>query len=295
MESDMSRRIPWLAAIMSLVLPGYGQLYNGQVNRAIWFFLTFAGFLLPGAILAVYLPTRLMLPVFLGCHVIGFITWIYSVVDAYIQAKKLAGYIPKPWQSTGVYALILVMFCFVVLPLVINYVRQHQVQSFFIPTNSMNPTLQKGDFIFTDMRYNCPGCSNRVQRGDVVIFVFPNDRTQYYVKRIIGLPGDTVDINNGRVSVNSERLLPKPFQEPTVEESAGKRWNITDTAIEGENLTVEVGHGEVFVMGDNRGFSNDSRKFGTVPLVDVVGKVRQIWFSKNDEGSQWSRIGTVLQ
>ena len=291
----MSRRIPWLAALMSLVLPGFGQLYNGQVNRAIWVFLTFAGFLLPGAILAVYLPSSLMLPVFLIGHAIGFITWIFAIVDAYVQARRQREYVPKVWQSTGVYALILVMFCFVVLPLVINYVRQHQVQSFFIPTNSMNPTLQKGDFIFTDMRYNCPNCSNSVQRGDVVIFVYPNDRTKYFVKRIIGLPGDTVDIKNGHVSINSERLLLKPFQDQTIEQSADKRWSITDTAIAGENLTVEVGNGEVFVLGDNRGFSNDSRKFGTVPLVDVVGKVRQIWYSKNDEGSQWSRVGTVLQ
>lgn len=291
----MSRRIPWLAAIMSLVLPGYGQLYNGQVNRAIWFFLVFAGFMLPGAILAVYLPTALMMPVFLACHLVGFLAWIYSIVDAFLVARKQKTFTLKSWQTKGLYALVLVMFCFVVLPLVINYIRQHQVQSFFIPSNSMNPTLQQGDFIFTDMRYNCPNCARSVKRGDVVIFVFPNDRTRYYVKRIVGLPGDTIDIKKGDVYVNSERLLSQPYADPTAEEINDKRWNITDTAIETENVTFQIDDGQVFVLGDNRGHSNDSRKFGTVPLVDVVGKVRQVWFSKNEDGIQWERVGKVLQ
>ena len=251
----MSRRIPWIAAIMSAVLPGFGQLYNGQINRGIWFFLTFATLVGPMATLAIlYLPSQLMLPLSAIFWMIGICAWVLSIFDAFIQARKQQNYTVKSWQTMGLYTLILVLFSTVLLPLMVVYIRQHQVQPFYIPSNSMNPTLQQGDTIFADMRYNCPFCQVHVTKGDVVIFVYPNNRTQYYIKRIVGMPGDVI-------------------------EETGE--------------TVPNGH--VYVMGDNRDRSNDSRVFGAVPLIDVVGKAQQIWFSKSSEGIEWDRIGKFIE
>jgi len=72
----------------------------------------------------------------------------------------------------------------------------------------------------------------------------------------------------------------------------GRAWTVTDGAIDDFSVTVEPGY--VFVLGDNRANSNDSRVFGQVPLADVVGRARQVWFSKNDEGVRWSRLGMSL-
>ena len=294
----MSRRIPWVAALMSVVLPGFGQIYNGQVNRGIWFFLVFVALLLPVTALTVlYFPPVVMMPVLLMCTVVGLLAWFYSVVDAFGEARRQQEFIPKAWQTPGFYALVLVMFCFVVLPLVFSYVRQNQVQAFAIPSASMTPTLQPGDFIFADMRYNSPNClvCIPVVRGDIVLFVYPNNRTQYYIKRVIGLPGDSIDISNGQVSLNGSPLLVSEGDNATVEEYEGKQWSISDNAKKSEAMSLVVAQGHVFVMGDNRGKSNDSRFFGSVPLADVVGKARQIWFSKNDDAIQWDRVGQVIE
>lgn len=294
----MSRRIPWVAAVMSIVLPGFGQIYNAQVNRGIWFFLVFIALTIPVTALSVlYLPAAAMFPVLLACTVVGMLAWFFSVVDAFVVARRLREFTPKIWQTTGFYALILVMFCFVVLPIVVSYVRQNQVQPFSIVSGSMNPTLERGDLIFADMRYNCPNCLAKIaiERGDVAVFVFPNDRTRLYVKRIIGLPGDKLEINGGQVTVNGTRLTPSPYNDLTVEEDNGRRWHIADNDESSDVMSLVVEPGHVFVLGDNRGKSNDSRVFGSVPMADVVGKVRQIWFSRNDEGIQWDRVGKVLE
>lgn len=294
----MSPRIPWVAAVMSIVLPGLGQIYNAQVNRGIWFFLVFITLLLPvTAVTILYLPSAAMLPVLLVCTLIGLLAWLFSVVDAFVVARRQQQFTPMAWQTTGFYTLVLVMFCFVVLPLVFSYVRQNQVQPFSIPSGSMSPTLQRGDMIFADMRYNCPNCmvGIAVARGDVAVFVYPNNRTQYFVKRIIGLPGDNIDIKDGEVFVNGTPLALAPDTDATLEEYMGRRWRITDNADKSEGMSLVVEQGHVFVLGDNRGKSNDSRVFGSVPMADVVGKARQIWFSKNDDGIQWNRIGQVFE
>jgi len=79
-------------------------------------------------------------------------------------------------------------------------------------------------------------------------------------------------------------------QAPT-ETLDGNQWSIKEPMKNQDDLDLVVEPGHAFVMGDNRNASCDSRNFGSVPLVDVVGKARQIWFSKSDDGWQWSRIG----
>ena len=117
-----------------------------------------------------------------------------------------------------------------------------------------------------------------MRRGDVAIFVYPNDRTLHYVKRIVALPGDTVAIGDGELRVNGA----------AVEDDVGADGSL-------EMVERQVAPGHVFVLGDNRAASRDSRVFGDVPLSDVVGRPRQIWFSFGDGGVRWGRIGRVVQ
>lgn len=294
----MQPRLPWVAGLMSLALPGWGQLYNGQVNRAIWCFLAFSLLLLPGtALLALAVPPSLMLAALLLGLVAALGLWIFCAADAYRAAQRAPAQGLEPWQTSGLYTLVFICCALLVLPALTLAMRAHLVQPFAIPSASMAPSLLPGDWVFADMHYNCPGCK-AVQRGDVAIFTYPNDRTLYYVKRVVALPGDRVQILNHQLLVNGLGLA-KPGSEPgqagevpALEAWGGKTWQVQgQQALQDSALAQTVPPGHVFLLGDNRAASTDSRQFGAVPLADVVGRVRQIWFSRGDGSVRWQRIG----
>jgi signal peptidase I len=196
--------------------------------------------------------------------------------------------------------LVLILCNVLALPLMMGYVRAHQVESFRLPSTSMEPSVLKGDFIFADKRYNCPGCKHAVKRGDIAIFTYPNDRTLYYIKRVIGLPGDRVQVRGNEIWVNGKSLKVRQDAIPNglqVTESAGDgQWQVIWAAANenAHETNVTVPPGQVFVLGDNRSATTDSRIFGTVPLQDVIGKARQVWLSYNAAGVRWGRLGKVL-
>lgn len=291
------RRNPWLAGLMSAMLPGLGQLYVGQADRALWLVLVFALASLPGMTLAaIHLPARAMLPALVTSLLVALGTWLYAIVDAVREARRCRDFRPRPWQTAGLYVAVFIVGSLILLPSLATHVRQHHVQAFRIPSDSMSPTLLRGDYLFADMRYNCPTCRSRVERGDAVVFVYPNDRTVYHVKRVIGLPGDRIVIDGPAVSVNGRPLTSdEPGSAAPREEIDGRSWHVAPAPDATITRAVTVPPGEVFVLGDNRAHSLDSREYGTVPLADVVGKARQLWFSRGAEGVRWNRIGRTLE
>ncbi|MBK9441359.1 MAG: signal peptidase I [Comamonadaceae bacterium] len=314
----MTPRRPIIAALASLVLPGFGQLYNGDINRAIWLFLTFALLCIPGvALVALYLPDQWMLPTLLLGLVATLGLWAYAVGDAWRTARRQMAGLAKPWQLSGVYALVFVLCDLLALPLLTLYVRQHQVEPYRIPSNSMAPSVRAGDMIWADKRYNCPGCKSGVHRGDIAIFAYPNDRSVSYIKRVIGLPGDQIVLKNAQVWVNGQALHSagtKPVNGVITEALDGRQWQVQwsesqsgatpavvlpplnrATSTPAQSMQLTVPDGQVFVLGDNRNSSVDSRSFGTVPLQDILGRARQVWFSSDAQGVNWSRLGLVLQ
>lgn len=132
---------------------------------------------------------------------------------------------------------------------------------------SMQPTLYAGDFVFVNrLAYKLGSPS----RGDIVVFKNPIDPTQVpYIKRVIGLPGDHVHIVDKKVYVNDIELV-EPYL--TVETQKGGDWNVPEDSL--------------FVMGDNRNNSSDSREWGWVPLKDVIGKAEVIYWPPDD----WSLL-----
>lgn len=294
-------RKPWLAALMSLMLPGFGQLYNGQFNRGTWFFIIFVLFALPIVTLAaLYVPASWMMKVLLLGVAGGILVWLASIIDAYRCAKKQQNYLCRPWQKGSTYLSVYVLCSFIGLPTASEFVRHKQVQSFKAVSGSMKPTLLGGDYFFADMRYNCANCAKEVVRGDMAVFIYPNNRNRIYVKRIVALPGDEVIYNgadklvvNGAALSNPASVIDTEQLDVDDDKAALENSNAVSSDSIGDTVLI-VPPREVFVMGDNWARSSDSRNFGTVPLSDIKGLVRQIWFSKGEEGVRWDRIGLNL-
>jgi signal peptidase I len=123
---------------------------------------------------------------------------------------------------------------------------------------SMQPTLVEGDVILVNkLAYKL----GEMHTGDVVIFHNPNDLSEDYIKRLIGTPGDQVDVHNGAVYVNNIQLIEPYLAEPPAYDGS---WQVPDDAI--------------FVLGDNRNQSSDSHSWGFVPLEDVVGKALVVYW-----------------
>jgi signal peptidase I len=314
----MKPRRPLVAALASLVLPGFGQFYNGDLNRAIWLFLIFALLCIPGmAFIALYLPSAWMLPMLLLGLIAALGVWAYAVGDAWRTARRNPGIAARPWQTSGAYALVFVVCGLLALPLLTLHVRQHLVEPFSIPSGSMEPSVRRGDKIWADKRYNCPGCREGVHRGDIAIFAYPNDRSVQYIKRVIGLPGDQIQLKDRQLWVNGVALQRSATADAagTITEGIGERewqvqWVEPPAAVKpatatpplnraqtapAKELQLTVPDGQVFVIGDNRLLSTDSRNFGTVPMQDILGRARQVWYSSDARGVRWARLGQVLK
>lgn len=171
----------------------------------------------------------------------------------------------------------------IVLALVVFLLIQTSVQNFRVEGSSMQPTLESGQYLLVNklvyLRIDTERLSRIIpfwkvdysnedfavhppERGEVVVFRFPKDPTRDFVKRVIGVPGDRVEIHNGTVFVNGQAL-----KEPYL------------TSHDHSNMNqVFLGEGQYFVLGDNRAGSNDSRNWGTVPTENFLGKVWIIYW-----------------
>jgi signal peptidase I len=141
----------------------------------------------------------------------------------------------------------------------------------------MTYTLMPGDYFMSNPR---KFAGQDPSRGDLIVFLFPRDPSLKYVKRVIGLPGETIVIKGGEVLVNGVRL-----QEPYVSID-----NNREPQVPGGKFAVPDGH--FFVLGDNRDNSSDSRHWGYVPRSNLYGNIEYIWFSLDSVyGIRTERIG----
>lgn len=144
------------------------------------------------------------------------------------------------------------------------------LRPFQVNGSSMFPTFVNGEFVFTNLLSQRLG---QLHRGDVIVFKSPPDPTKDYIKRIIGLPGDTVKIQGGSVYVNGKKLNESAYLSPSVKTQA------RGFAHEGDE--VPVSPKTYFVMGDNRVYSSDSRDWGLVPFDKVVGESAFVYWPVN--------------
>jgi len=286
-DSSLAPRRPWLAVVMSLCAFGLGQFYNGQWHRGLWVALILLFLMGPAvAIAALALPPAAVAPMIAIVTGLFILVWLVSHVMAYRTARRLTMHRLFGWQKIGVYVVLFLVINALLIPISAHYIRSHWVQPFRIPSGSMQPTLLPGDYVLADMRYNCALCSQAVKPGDMVVFRYPNNPSLTYLKRVVGMPGDTVSFENYEVLLNGEPV-PWIAEQPNGDDPAGM-----DTS-EFLSNPIVVPSGEVFVLGDNRTSSRDSRVFGTVKITEILGRIRQIYFSRGEEGLRWSRVGRV--
>lgn len=158
-------------------------------------------------------------------------------------------YIPFIWE---------VLKIFIIASVIVLPIRYFLFQPFIVKGDSMAPNFQSGDYLIVDelsYRFSDP------QRGEVIVFKYPKDTTQRFIKRVIGLPGETVDIKNGSITIFKDG---KSFV-------LDEKYLPSDLKTYGDVNTV-LGSNEFFVLGDNREFSYDSRRWGSVPREDIIGK-----------------------
>jgi len=190
---------------------------------------------------------------------------------------------------------------FVIALLVALFVRTFVVQAFKIPSGSMEPTLLVGDHILVNKfiyGIRIPIIGKRLftlkkpHRGDVIVFLYPRDRSKDFIKRVIGLGGEKVEIRGHKIYIN-DRLL----EDPWGVYSNDPFWSLPSK----ENFgPVIVPPESLFVLGDNRDNSQDSRYWGFVPLKDVLGKAFIIYWSWDWRAPsllykvRWKRIGHFI-
>ncbi len=204
---------------------------------------------------------------------------------------------------------------FIVL-LAVFVLRSFVFQPFMIPSGSMTPTLLKGDFIMVSkfaygLRVPVLGTTivpvGEPKRGDVVVFRYPVNPSEDYIKRVIGLPGDHIVYRDKTVYVNGVkqpvsdlgpyRGLGQPGAEELSETLQGRAHPVLNLPYhDGPEGVYIVPAGHYFVMGDNRDNSNDGRYWGYVPESDLIGKAEFIWFNWQGwhHAPLWNRIGESI-
>lgn len=206
------------------------------------------------------------------------------------MSRKKSKSVARDWAEALVVAFVIAMI-----------IRAFVLQAYRIPSSSMEDTLLKGDHILAT-KYNygltIPFTTKKIwgenkipDRDDIVIFTFPGNHSMDFVKRVIGLPGNTIEIRDKKVFIDGE-LYKIPYEKYTdpfiLSQGQGK--------VRDNFGPVVVKEGHCFVMGDNRDQSYDSRFWGQVPIQNIKGKAFIIYFSW-DSVTHWirfSRIGDLV-
>ena len=299
-------RRPWVAFLLGLSMTGLGQIYNGSLVKGLVFvsIIMITAFLL-GMAWSYILPSlSFLVIIFLAAITLH----VGCAVLAYRQSRQVDPQLRLEWYCKPIGLIVIYLFfSFIVTPIFTGTIR-YFIQSYKVPASSMIPTIEIGDHISIKKAYygiKLPLTDQIIfnfkspRRGDIVVFKYPEDETKDFIKRVIGLPGDVVEIKEKIVYING-----KPLDEPYV---IHKDPSILPKEFQPrDNLDpIIVPQDSFFMMGDNRDHSLDSRFWGFVRLNKIKGKVFVIYWSCKEKSSlaclvdlnraRWDRIGMVIE
>jgi signal peptidase I len=286
MEGNARKRVarnPWIAGLLTFVVPGLGQLYNGQWRK--WLAISAVLFVLPLGLCA-FMMTPLALAAIALLAVLGLVVSIFAFVDAVRTARRIGeDYVLAPYNRVLVYASIVLLIA-IGQTVVTDWLRDHRAQAFRIPSESMSPTLLPGDFVFVDRRPEV-----RAPRRNALVVFRPYERPgAVYIDRVVAMGGERVEIVDKRLQVDG-RPLDEPYAKwidaAVLPASISPRDNLAP-------LVVPPDH--AFLLGDNRDNANDSRFRGPVGRDEMLGPAVFIYWSWDGENGRvrWERLGRRL-
>ena len=296
----VKKRNPWIAGILSFVLAGLGQIYNGQPLKGIVYFIIAQVVAFPPLI---YMSVKgiISLKIIFSVLIASLVVEAVIVIDAILVARRLKAYALRWFNRWYVYLIIILIIGvpFLVIPTTTLF-----PQSYKVPSESMEPQLLRGDYFFAS------GKVDNIQRGDIVVFHLNQHNEKMYVKRVIGLPGDHVVVTkSGDVILNDQPLLrdgalnQPPSYNPTKPTSLFLEHLDLSHYVIAHDQNIEqhstwdntVPESMIFVMGDHRTASMDSRAFGPVEIDKISGIAKVIYFSISPALKiRWDRIGLNL-
>ena len=302
-----TKRYPWLAVFLSLLMPGLGQLYCGAILKCLWLagLISVAGLLsiLGLEPIAQYYGIHLNGKVVIVFQVLALLLYGLGIIDAFITARRTReDYKLKDYNRLSAYVLLYLAVSGGYISSAIH-VRDYLWQPFKVPSEAMYPAIWPGDRLLAD--------KNAYQDhdpaiGDIVIFHDPDHRRQFFIKRVVAVGGDAVEIREGELYINDVKLKREEAPRPTVIPSQikGDRKYFDESNRDAKYRIYLIGNGQTrvrslpktvvpqhhcFVVADNRDDSLDSRDFGAIPVASIVGKASFIYAP----GQDWSRFGTV--
>lgn len=293
----VGRRSPWIAALATLFAPGVGHAYAGRLPRGVaaWVVSAVMGVAaLQGSMMA---PTRALR---LACLALLVIALVALLADAARTARRADPLAPRRRYQRPLGYVLLVLASWAVTELVVLPAARARFRAFSLRSINMTPAVMQGDYVMTARG------TPRPRRGMVVTRT--TDEGYESVGRVVALGGDTVGMVRGALRVNgrpeegaASRLSPADeVGDPSLfawqrTALAGDSAGYAPTASDWGPLVVPAGH--VFVLGDNRPVSLDSRHLGPIPEDQLTGRVGWIYFSREPltGGIRWHRIGRAVR
>ncbi len=290
-KNTFKERKWWLAGFFSYMAPGLGQVYCGHPARGLLFYALYS---LWGSVLFVLgmqamkngFPPSLMVLLFFSL-MIAFVALLAIIIDAIRLARNSSlDQERKSCQKWTIYLLAILVSQAVDYGVTLS-LRDVIVRPYRIPSASMSPTIETGDQVLNNKLYYCRA---NPSRGDVIIFKYPLDEKLSYIKRIIGMPGDTLEIRDKKVFIDKTAL----------DESYVMHIDSNVYAIEpGRDNTapIVIPPDYYFVLGDNRDNSLDSRHWGLIDRTQIKGKPVIIYWSwkKDFPFVRWHRVGQPIK
>lgn len=304
-ERRVKKRRPWVAGALSFLQPGLGHLHAGNPGAAILLYVcALLGLVLFGLVV-VLSPIPEPFHVVTGIAV-PIAVYLYAVTSSVRLARRQPADYRLRWYNRW-YVYVLILLVVSLIPDT-DIIKQFSFQAYKMAAGSMSPTIAKGDHVLVNrlayglqapgdcridedwLSWTCYTSTPLIEVGqprfgDVIVFRYPEDEDKLFIKRIAGLPGDTIEIRDKVLHVNGQPVedaaYTRRIDAKVYERSVNARDNFGPVVVPEEAY---------FTLGDNRDQSFDSRFWGFLRRDKIVGKVATIYWSF-DETPRWERIG----